>query len=208
MILNIVVSALVYGCATYLSLELVTWLFAQVGRDFKAPPQTLGTMRSLLPFASGFVGAMLAAYYADGSTVLIVGLVCVSLAMATWSELGFGLIPDFVLVVPLIVLVAVALAARTYAPIEAAFILALPFLVLAVISKRKQIVRTDIELAAVGGALLGVKLAVITFTVALLAAFAVNFRERKTEHVELTPYVSSCIAIALMARLVLPAASI
>jgi hypothetical protein len=206
MVLNIVVSALVYGCATYLSLELVNWLFAQVGRPMKADLKLQSAARSLLPFSSGFIGAMLAAYYAEGSTFLIVGLVCVSLAMATWSELGFGLVPDFVLIVPLIVLLVIAFVERTYGPVEAAFMLALPFAVLTVISKRKQIVRSDIELAAVGGAVLGVKLAVVAFTVALLAAFAVNFRERKTEHVALTPYVSSCIAIALMARLVLPAA--
>lgn len=206
MVISLVVTAITFGCATWLAVELVNWLFLQVGRQPKIAPETSLPFRAILPLVTGVVGAMLASYNADWKTVLVIAIVCTALAMATWGEVVFGVVPDVVLLVPLAILVIDAFARREWGQIAATVMLALPFVVLMFVSKGKGVARSDIELAALGGAILGFKFGIIAFVVALIAAFAVNYQRRgQGQVVELTPYMSSTIVAAILVRLVLPA---
>ena len=206
MIFSLIVSAITFACASYLAVELANWLFSKVGRPAKASEDTMKMLRALLPVATGVVGAMLATYNADWKTFAILAIVCACLAMATWCELVFGVVPDAVLIAPLAIILIDAVLHSSWGQIAAAIMLAIPFGALALMSKGQGVARTDIELAALGGAILGFKFGVIAFVVALVAAFAINFQRRGEKlQVDLTPYLSSSIVVAILVRLVLPA---
>ena len=205
MIVSLVVSAITFGCATYLAIEMSTYVSKKKGRVIRSDAETMKLMRVLFPLASAVVGAMLASYETPYLTFAVVGVVCAALAMATWSEVVYGIVDDLILVVPLVILLGLSFLQHQVGQIAAALMLAVPFGVLALLSKGKGVARTDIELAALGGALLGFKFGVIAFVVALLAAFFVNFSKRgQNITVELTPYLSSCIVVAILVRLALP----
>jgi hypothetical protein len=188
MILGLIVSAITFGCATYLALELASAVAKSRGRAARADAETIKLMRVLFPLASAVVGAMLASYATPLAAFGVVGLVCASLAMATWSEVVFGVVDDLVVLVPLAVLLGLSFVQHEIGQIAASLLLAVPFVVLAAMTRGKGIARTDIELAALGGALLGFKFGIAAFVVALLAAFFVNFSKRgKNVTVELTP---------------------
>ena len=205
MIVSLVVSAVVFGCLAYLAIEGADWLFAQVDKKSKATPETTSLMRALLPVANGMVGAMLASYSADWLTFVTIGITCSALAMASWSEVAYGLVPDVVLVVPLMLLCGVAILGQQWGQIIGSLLLASPFLLLMITSKGKGVARTDIELAAVGGAMLGFKFGVLAFIAALVAAFFINYRSRgEKKPIELTSYMAASIVVALLVRLVLP----
>jgi prepilin signal peptidase PulO-like enzyme (type II secretory pathway) len=79
----------------------------------------------------------------------------------------------------------------------------LPFALAALLSKGRGMGWGDSKLAALGGAVLGLQLSLLTFAAACLALVAVGWiRNRRTEPMAFAPYLAVAIVFGLILRII------
>ena len=79
----------------------------------------------------------------------------------------------------------------------------LPFALAALLSKERGMGWGDSKLAALGGAVLGFQLSLLTFAAACLALVAVGWlRGRRTEPMAFAPYLAVAIVFGLLLRVI------
>jgi len=193
----VAVSAVVYASAAFLGIQFS----AAICRDFTPfhdGPRPGQPPVPLLIACSGLLGGWLAWRGASIPTLLIIGIVCVALVASSYSDVRAGIVPDYFTVVPLIIVFAIALVTHQWQVILSSLIVAAPFAVAALISKGLGMGWGDVKLVALGGAVLGLPVAMVAFACACVVAVAVTLvRKRKGEPIAFAPYLAGAIGAAL-----------
>jgi prepilin signal peptidase PulO-like enzyme (type II secretory pathway) len=157
----------------------------------KPPVAVLVALVSILGFAMAYRGAT--------PEALLLGGFLYAVLVAVWaSDVTCGIIPDWFTLVPLVIVTALRVALRQWEFIAATLLVALPFAIMAMMSKGRGMGWGDVKLAALGGAALGTYLAMWTFMLAsLIAVIVARLRRRSTEPIAFGPYLAGAIGIAL-----------
>jgi prepilin signal peptidase PulO-like enzyme (type II secretory pathway) len=190
-------SAVVYASAAFLGVQFS----AAICRDFTPFDDGPRPGRPPVPLmiaCSGLLGGWLAWRGAAIPTLLIIGIVCVALVASSYSDVRCGIVPDYFTVVPLIIVYAIALVTHQWPIILSSLIVSAPFAVAALISKGLGMGWGDVKLVALGGAVLGLPVAMVAFACACVVAVTVTLiRKRKGEPIAFAPYLAGAIGAAL-----------
>lgn len=144
------------------------------------------------------VGALLAYHQLPVFQLLLVGMVCMALVAAFCSDVTNGLVPDIFTLVPLAALLAIAIATQSWWLIGSALVPLLPFGLAALASKGRGMGWGDVKLVALGGALLGMQVALGAFALASLAAVIVyRMRGVQSGPIAFAPYLVAAIGVSL-----------
>ncbi len=209
MILSILISAVVFGCAAFLGMQLSEWLGSTSShKRLDADPRSVQGLTIILTVCTALIGGVLASRAVPIVSFVTLGIVCVSLCAAWYSDSSFGYIPDYFTLLPLGLLLAVALFERnfsyTFNLIWASLIPFLPFGIAAALSKGRGMGWSDSKLAALGGAVLGILPALLTFAAACLALVAVGWiRGRRNQPLAFAPYLAVAIVLGVLARVII-----
>jgi leader peptidase (prepilin peptidase) / N-methyltransferase len=164
-----------------------------------APPRGEAPMRYLM-VAAALLGAVCTFRGASAENLAIVA-VMVGVLTAIWCvDATNGIIPDALTIIPLAgLLIAGVLTGHAYVLLAAA-VPALPFSFIAWRTKGLGLGWGDVKLAALGGALLGMQMAILAFALAALAAVVIaRVQRRSTQAVAFGPYLVAAIACPLAA---------
>ncbi len=207
MILSVLISAVVFGSAAFLGMQLSEWLGSHSAhkRLESADPKRLQGLSIGLTVCTALIGGTLASRGVAIVPFVTLGIVCVSLCAAWYSDSSFGYIPDYFTLLPLGLLIAVAIVQREFSMnlIWSSLIAFLPFGIAAAVSKGQGMGWGDSKLAALGGAVLGFQMALLTFAAACLALVAVGWiRGRRNQPIAFAPYLAVAIVLGVLVRVV------
>jgi prepilin signal peptidase PulO-like enzyme (type II secretory pathway) len=206
MLLSVLISTIVFGCASYLGMQLAAALGSRSPRKREDGDPKQTEMLSIgLTVCSAIIGGVLASRGVAVLPFVILGVVTVSLCAAWYSDVAFGFIPDYFTLVPLGLVVVAAFLQRefTWMVLWSTVAAFLPFGLAALLSKGRGMGWGDSKLAALGGAVLGFQLSLLTFAAACLALVAVGWiRGRKTEPMAFAPYLAVAIVFGLLLRVI------
>lgn len=161
------------------------------------PPAGNAHARIVVAVAA-LLGAAAAARGLGAAPLALFALVCGLLAAIWYADIMRGIVPDIFTVVPLGALGVAALAAHRPEVIAAAIVPAIPFVVMAALTRGRGLGWGDAKLAALGGALVGMQPAVLLFGCASLAAIVVSrVRGRRARPIAFAPYLVIAIMIPL-----------
>jgi len=193
----VAVTAIVYASAAFLGIQFS----AAICRDFTPfddGPRPGRPPVAFLIAASTALGAWLAWRGATIPALLIIGIVCVGLVASTYSDVVCGIVPDYFTVLPLVLVFAIAIVTQEWRIIYSSAIVTAPFAIAALLSKGRGMGWGDVKLVALGGAVLGLPVAVLAFAAACVTAVAVTLlRKRKGEPIAFAPYLTGAIGAAL-----------
>lgn len=197
MVSTMIAAALVFGCLAWFGVLCSERVCRDLPRLPDGPPPGRVPVPALIAGTSG-VGALLAYHQLPVFQLLLIGLVCMALVAAFCSDVTNGLVPDLFTVVPLAALLAFAIATQSWWLIVSALVPLLPFGLAAVASKGRGMGWGDVKLVALGGALLGVQVALGAFALASLAAVLVyRLRGVKAGPIAFAPYLVAAIGVSL-----------
>jgi len=206
MLLPVLISAIVFGCAAYLGMQLSAAIGSRSSRKREdLNPSQTQKLSLGLTVCSALIGGVLSWHGVAVVPFCLLGFVCVSLCAAWYSDVAFGFIPDYFTLIPLAVVIVAALVQREFSwmllwSTLAAF---LPFALAALLSKGRGMGWGDSKLAALGGAVLGFQLSLLTFAAACLALVAVGWlRGRKGEPMAFAPYLAVAIVFGVLLRVI------
>ena len=125
----------------------------------------------------------------------------VVLAAAAAADLACGILPDALTLGPLVIALGIGFITRTWAPCIGAAMVAVPFAALALYSRGRGMGWGDVKLAALGGALLGVREAALAFMLAAIVAYVIARRRGIAERpIAFGPYLAASIATTFAVR--------
>ena len=154
------------------------------------------------PFAvAGACAGLAVAMHAPSLTQLAVLTVAVlALAGCAAADLTCGMLPDVLTLGPLAAVLAVAGAAHDWSPAISAAVVVGPFAIAALLSRGYGMGWGDVKLAALGGALLGVRDATLAFALAAAAAYLISRRSGAAGRpIAFGPYLAASIVVAFAA---------
>ncbi|TAM56275.1 hypothetical protein EPN52_14250 [bacterium] len=161
-----------------------------------APPARRAPL-PLLVAGGGAVGALQAAHGTGSMGAGLAALLIFALSASWTTDVTRGVVFDLFALAPLAALtVAAALRAHWGVPI-AALVLALPFALTALLTRGRGMGWGDVELAALGGAVLGIQTAAILFAAVSLAAYGVAMLRRTRGPIAFAPYLATAIMTGL-----------
>jgi len=211
MILSIIISSVVFGCAAFLAMQLSEWLGTSSNHArLDVDQRSVQGLTIVLTLCTALIGGILASRLVAIEPFVTLGVVCVALCAAWYSDTCFGYIPDYFTLLPLGLLILIAVFERHFnvfliwALLWPAFVLFVPFGIAAALSKGKGMGWGDSKLAALGGAVLGFEMGLLTFAGACLALVAVAWiRGKRTTPVAFAPYLAVAIVLGVLVRVVL-----
>ena len=192
-------TAATYGAAAWLGVLLADALYSD-RKPFEDGPESIAAPAWLFIAAGAAIGAAVALHHPGLSQLVTVGLVTVALVACTATDLRCGLVPDVFTLVPLVALVAWFAVHGNYGPALSAALVAVPFAAVAFATRGRGMGWGDVKLAALGGALLGARGAVMALAIACVAAFALTrfLGTRKKQPIAFAPYLVGGIGAVLM----------
>jgi len=139
---------------------------------------------------AGLVGVVAAVTGHDSAAQLFVaGVTVYAVVGAIYCDVARGIVPDFFTLLPL----------GHPALLLAALLPAIPFAVAALFSRGRGMGWGDVKLAALGGAVLGLQVAVLAFFAACLTAVLVAlWRRGFRQPVAFAPYLAGSIVVGLV----------
>ncbi len=157
----------------------------------------------VLVAVSAMVGIGLVATHRDSAAQLLVaGISVYAIVGAVYCDVARGIVPDFFTLIPLGFLIVLALAQGHPQLLIAVVLPPLPFAIAALFSKGRGMGWGDVKLVALGGAVLGLEGAIITFFAACLVAVLVAvWRKALKDPIPFAPYLAGSMAITLAAGL-------
>lgn len=190
-------AALVYGCLAWFGAMLSVRVCRDIARLPDGPPAGKPPVMWLIAGAAA-IGAALALHSVPAFQLLAAGLICMVLVAAWCSDVAYGIVPDAFTVVPLAALLALAIATKSWWLIASALVPVFPFGLAAVASKGRGMGWGDVKLVALGGALLGMQVAVGAFALACLVAVSVyKLRGVQAGPIAFAPYLAAAIGLGL-----------
>jgi prepilin signal peptidase PulO-like enzyme (type II secretory pathway) len=204
MLLSILISAVVFGCAAFLGMQLAAMVGSRSAhpRVDDDPRRTQGLVIGLT-LASAMIGGLLASRNIAILPFATLCIVCACLCAAWYSDVHFGFISDYFTLAPLAVVyvVAVLTHAFNWYLIVGTLVGFLPFGLAALVSKGKGMGWGDSKLAALGGALLGFQTAILLFAAACLLVVGIGWLSgKRAKTVAFAPYLAVAIVIGLLLR--------
>ena len=163
--------------------------------DREAPPPGRAPLPLLIAGAAA-VGALQEAR-GLGIEAGLTALLLFALSASWTTDAVRGLVFDVFTLAPLGALLLVAVVRGHWSLPISALVLALPFALTALFTRGRGMGWGDVELAALGGAVLGIQAAALLFAVVSLAAFAVAMLRRVRGPIAFAPYLIAAIAAGL-----------
>jgi prepilin signal peptidase PulO-like enzyme (type II secretory pathway) len=197
-----VIAAGVFACAAYFGIELSKIVL-------KASPLLVGVVEERregkdagpvpLACASAACGAILALRGLLWQDLAMATVICVCLVACLHEAVSTGKMSDYFILIPLSSIVVALIAQRNWLALCGPVIPFLPFALTAYTSKGKKMGWDDAKLAALGGAVLGVRLALLAFATACIAAAVVaRFQSKTKEPILFAPYMIASIALCAL----------
>jgi leader peptidase (prepilin peptidase)/N-methyltransferase len=144
------------------------------------------------------LGAIAAARGLPPLMLAIFCLVCGVLSAIWYADIVRGIVPDVFSLVPLATITLAAGLAGRWDVILSAAIPMIPFAIVAALSRGRGMGWGDTKLAGLGGALLGMQGAVLSFGIASVMAIVISrFRADRTRPIAFAPYLVLGIAVPL-----------
>jgi leader peptidase (prepilin peptidase)/N-methyltransferase len=199
MIVGIVTTAIAFGIFAFAGILIARTYFG--GEPIPDGPAAAEPPVVALVIAAAIAGGICAFRGMPPSALGIVAASCALMAAIWCVDVTRGIVPDALTLVPLIALVIAGfLTGRWYVAVVAA-IPAAPFAFMAWRTKGIGMGWGDVKLAALGGALLGMKDAMLAFAlVSVVAIVIAKFQRREKRPVAFAPYLASAIILPLVLR--------
>jgi len=196
--------ALVFGAAAVCGLLAATALLPRLHR-FEDGPAPFHVHPGWIVGAGALLGAILALKHVPLGAFAIAGVVVVALVGIFECDSRTGIVPDVFTLVPLAILIGDSLVLHQFVmPAISALVVFTPFAIAALVTRGHGMGWGDAKLAALGGALLGMFAATLSFGIASLAAVIVTSIKYRSKAVPVAfaPYLVGAIAVsmALQAR--------
>ncbi len=191
------VGALVFAAAGALGRQLADSWYGSLERapDGPAAVTVPGWTFALVPAC---VGAVIGARGERPLHLTLLLVAVLALTVGTATDLRSGMLPDPVTLGPLIALLAFAASQREWSPWVGAAFVALPFAVVATLSRGRGMGWGDVKLAAFGGALVGMSGITLAVALATISACLVAVRSGRTRRpIAFGPYLAVSIAAVL-----------
>jgi leader peptidase (prepilin peptidase)/N-methyltransferase len=186
-----------FACAAYLGLQLAAHLCDGI-EPFEDGPKPGKPPTPWLIAGAGAIGAVVTAQGASLPQLAMAAIIVVALAGCWYSDVRVGIVPDYFTLIPLGVLLLIAVVIHDWQTIIAAVSITVPFASAAALSKGRGMGWGDVKLVALGGAALGLQIAVLAFSAACLLAVCVAvFRRRAREPIPFAPYLVGATALGL-----------
>jgi prepilin signal peptidase PulO-like enzyme (type II secretory pathway) len=148
--------------------------------------------------ACALLGGISAARGLPPLMLAIFCLVCGVLAAIWYADIVCGIVPDLFSLLPLATIAAAAGFAGRWDVLLSAAIPMIPFAIVAAMTRGRGMGWGDTKLAGLGGALLGMQDAVLSFGVASVVAIVISrFRADRTRPIAFGPYLVAGIALPL-----------
>ncbi len=199
MILMMFTAVATFAVAAYLGLLIAEALYA--GQEpFEDGPQRIVVPKWVFVAAGALVGIAMAFHGVSTAQLITSGIATIALVACAAVDLECGLVPDVFTLLPLGALVLWYAFHGDFGPALSAVVVAIPFAVVATFSRGRGMGWGDVKLAALGGALLGARGAVIALflaCVAVIIASRIIGRDKK-QPVAFAPYLVSGIGVVLM----------
>jgi len=188
---------LLFGCAAYLGVQLSAAVCDSI-EPFEDGPKPGNPPIPLLLGGAVAIGLLLAARGIPLVQLALAAILTVSLVASWYSDVRAGIISDYFTLVPLGVFVLLAVVARDYGSLISSAAVAIPFAIAALISRGRGMGWGDVKLIALGGAALGIQIAIVAFAGAcLIAVVAAIVGKRRSEPIAFAPYLAGAMAIML-----------
>ena len=193
----VILGALFFAGAAFLGIILGEEFATRITPLEGGPPPHGGPVAVLLAVAAA-IGGFLFWQHVPISEVTMIGIVCVALSAIYVTDARRGIVPDVFSLGPLAIILLVALWRHEWQFFIAAAVPFAPFAFAAVRSKGRGMGWGDAKLVALGGAVLGMQLAIVACIAACLAAIAINYsRGHKRGVFAFAPYLTAAIALAI-----------
>jgi prepilin signal peptidase PulO-like enzyme (type II secretory pathway) len=188
---------LLFGCAAYLGVQLSAAVCESIA-PFEDGPKPGNPPTTLLVGGAVAIGLLLAARGIPLVQLALAAILTVSLVASWYSDVRAGIISDYFTLVPLGVFVLLAVVARDYGSLISSVAVAIPFAIAALVSRGRGMGWGDVKLIALGGAALGIQIAIVAFAGACLIAVVAAFvGKRRSEPIAFAPYLAGAMALAL-----------
>jgi prepilin signal peptidase PulO-like enzyme (type II secretory pathway) len=188
---------LLFGCAAFLGIQLSAAICQSIA-PFDDGPKPGNPPTPWLIGGAAVVGCILAARGMALPQLALSLVLTVSLVASWYSDVRAGIISDYFTLIPLGIFIMLAVVEHEYGSLIASAAVAVPFAAAAIFSRGRGMGWGDVKLVALGGATLGVQVAIIAFGAAsLIAVFAATIRKRRQEPIAFAPYLAGAIAFAL-----------
>ena len=198
-LLPAVVGALIFAtagvCGTLAAIAILPKL-----KRFDDGPAPVDVHPALLVAGAALLGAVLGWRRIPNPEFITAALATVPLIAVWYCDARTGIVPDLFTLLPLVL----AIAYETYlhqpwAAVLSAAVLFAPFAVGALLSRGRGMGWGDAKLAAFGGALLGMRDALLAFGIASLAAVIAGAVRNRSKSVPIVfaPYLVAAIGIAI-----------
>ncbi|TAM72628.1 hypothetical protein EPN44_15140 [bacterium] len=151
----------------------------------------------LLIAGAAAVGVAQEARGALGIEVGLTALLIFALSASWTTDVTRGLVFDAFTLAPLAALLLVGVVRGHWSLPVSALVLAAPFALTALLTRGRGMGWGDVELAALGGAVLGIQMAALLFALVSLAAFGAAMLRRKRGPIAFAPYLITAIAAGL-----------
>ncbi|HZZ64763.1 MAG TPA: prepilin peptidase [Candidatus Baltobacteraceae bacterium] len=196
-VLNAIASAVFFGTAGLAGILLGN-AFCERFLPLEDAPPAVKVPPAALVIASAAIGVALAVRGADQLQLLAIAVTCIALTGIWVTDARRGIVPDAFTLGALAVLCLAGAAQHQWTPLLGALVTAMPFALMAALSRGRGLGWGDVKLAALGGAALGFEVAVLAFILASFAAAAIMFAQgRKGQAIAFAPYLASAIGLAL-----------
>lgn len=165
---------------------------------FADGPRTVRPPTAVLVGCAAIAGAAFGLHAEPLRAALFAALLVAALIGCCWSDLAFGLVPDVLTLVPLLVVAIAALATRDARPLVAMTFVGVPLGLVAFVSGGRGFGWGDVKLLALAAAIVGIGASLVAAAVASFVAAAVALgRGRSREPIAFVPYLAATLAIAL-----------
>lgn len=189
--------SLLFGTATYVGM-LIGNAFADRIDAFPDGPVAHKVPMPALVLGGSVIGYFVGTQVVQPYEIWILAIVCMALAAIWVTDARRGIVPDVFTLGPLFLILIVALWQHQWDPFLSAGVALAPFAIAALLSGGRGMGWGDVKLVALGGAVLGTHVAVLTFAFACLAAVVIHYlRGRRENVIAFAPYLASAIAVAI-----------
>jgi len=165
---------------------------------FADGPRSVRPPTAVLVGCAAIAGAAFGLHAEPLRAALFAALLVAALIGCCWSDLAFGLVPDVLTLVPLLVVAIAALATRDARPLIAMTFVGVPLGLVAFVSGGRGFGWGDVKLLALAAAIVGIGASLIAAAVATFVAAAVALgRGRSREPIAFVPYLAATLAVAI-----------
>jgi leader peptidase (prepilin peptidase)/N-methyltransferase len=194
--IGMIITAFAFGIFAYAGVLIARTYFG--GDPIADGPPVGEPPVSLLLGAAVVIGAICAYREMPPQALAIVAASCALMTAIWYTDVTRGIVPDSLTLIPLgALIVAGCLTGRWYVAVVA-LVPAAPFAFMAWRTKGIGMGWGDVKLAALGGALLGMKDAMLAFALASFVAIVIaKVRRTEKQPVAFAPYLATAIIVPL-----------